>query len=546
MAGELILVADDSATVVAMISALLEDAGYRVAAAADGVGAVERAFAERPDLVFLDVAMPHMNGYQACRLLKSDPGLRDTPVVLLTSKDQVADRFWGGQSGADRYLTKECGPDQILAVVREALAAGAAPRPMAGAPTRASQRSAASQSSIGPLDLLSRLNDLLDRRLFQATILNEIARLARSLQDLEQCANAVMKILSQLVDYHLAGIALAEEEPGELYVRQAKPVSRSCLDRFEKDCFNAWAAHLGQAQARDQSPTRQSPDSAATLRSSEAPSRRSTSKAPSGRRYGDGAWRVSVFDESAAGDPADDLEQFIALPLESDNRPVGLLAVAGRRQMAVAPEDQRLLSSLADQVHIVLDNARLYRKVQIMAVRDELTGLYNFRHLRERLAEEFARARRHGSEMSLALLDIDHFKAVNDRCGHQTGNLVLTQVVSAIRSQTREGDIAARYGGEEFAVILPMTGVEGALEVAERLRRAVAEQRFGVPDDPLRLTISLGVASYPAVLVSAPDELITEADNALYAAKDAGRNCVRHARDLHYNRAQPRAESSPA
>jgi diguanylate cyclase (GGDEF)-like protein len=500
MAGDLILVADDSPTVVAMISALLEDAGYRVTAAADGVGAVEKAFAERPDLALLDVAMPHMNGYQACRLLKSDPGLRDTPVLLLTSKDQVADRFWGAQSGADRYLTKERSPEQILAVVREALAkrpaAGSAPHPPAGA-------------SIGPLDLLSRLNDLLDRRLFQATILNEIARLARSLQDLEQCANAVRKILSQLVDYHLAGAALAEEEPGELYVRQAKPVSRSCLDRFEKDCFNALAAHLGQAQARDQ-------------------------------------WRVSVFDESGAGDPADDLEQFIALPLESDDRPVGLLALAGRRQMALAQEDQRLLSSLADQVHIVLDNARLYRKVQIMAVRDELTGLYNFRHLRERLAEEFARARRHGSEMSLVLLDIDHFKAVNDRCGHQTGNLVLTQVVSAIRSQTREGDIAARYGGEEFAVVLPMTGVEGALEVSERLRRAVAEQRFGVPDDPLRLTISLGVVSYPAVQVSAPDELITEADNALYAAKDDGRNCVRHAALLHHDRSRSGAEPSAA
>ena len=498
MAGERILVADDSATVLAMLTALLQGSGYRVTPAADGIGAAEKAFRERPDLVLLDVSMPLMNGYQVCRLLKSDPGLRETPVVLLTSKDQVSDKFWGAQSGADRYLTKECAPDDILAVVRDTLAhrtmavsiAPAAPRPQAE-----------------PLDLLSRLNDLLDGRLFQATILNEIARLARSLQDLELCVNAVMKILSQLVDYHLAGVALAEEERGELYVRQAKPVTRSCLDRFEKDCFNALAAHLAHVPARDK-------------------------------------WRVSIFDESQAGESADDLAQLIVLPLESEDQPVGVLAFAGRRQMAVAQEDQRLLSSLADQVYIVLDNARLYRKVQVMAVSDELTGLYNFRHLRERLAEEFARARRYDSEMSLILLDIDHFKAVNDRCGHQSGNLVLTQVVAVIRAQIREMDVAARYGGEEFAMILPMTGLEGAVQVAERLRRAVADQRFGVPDDPLRLTVSLGVASYPSVAVGAADELITAADNALYAAKDAGRNAVRYTGEPLHERHHPRADSA--
>jgi diguanylate cyclase (GGDEF)-like protein len=498
MAGEHILVADDSATVQAMLTALLEGAGYRATAAADGIGAAEKAFRERPDLVLLDVAMPLMNGYQVCRLLKSDPSLRETPVVLLTSKDQVSDKFWGAQSGADRYLTKDCGPEEILAVVRDALSH----RTMA-VMTAPSGSGAQAQ----PLDLLSRLNDLLDRRLFQATILNEIARLARSLQDLEQCANAVVRILSQLVDYHLAGVALAEEDRGELYVRQAKPVTRSCLDRFEKDCFNALAAHLAQIPARE-------------------------------------TWRVSIFDESQAGEPADDLEQLIALPLESGNQPVGLLAFAGGRQTAVAQEDQILLSSLADQVYIVLDNARLYRKVQVMAVTDELTGLCNFRHLRERLAEEFARARRYGSEMSLILLDIDHFKAVNDRCGHQTGNLVLTQVVAVIRAHIREIDVAARYGGEEFAIILPMTGLEGAVQVGERLRRAVAEQRFGESDDPLRLTVSLGVSSYPTVSVSAADELITEADNALYAAKEAGRDSVRYVGEPPHERPHPRADSA--
>ena len=499
MARELVLVADDSPTVVAMLTALLEDVGYRVAAAQDGIAAAESAFAQRPDLVLLDVTMPRMNGYQVCRLLKSDLHLRDTPVLLLTSKDQASDRFWGAHSGADRYLTKDSSPADIIATVREALANR--PAPPAGFPPPAGAQTEA-------LDLLSRLNDLLDRRLFQATILNEVARVGRSLQDLEQCANTVMKILSQLVNYHLAAVLLADEEAGELYLRQVKPVTRSCLDRFEKDCFNALSDRSQQAPERDR-------------------------------------WRASILDDSGPGDPAEDLEQLITLPLEAEDRAVGLLAFAGGQHMAVAHEDQRLLSSLADQVFVVLDNARLYRKVQVMAVHDELTGLYNFRFLRERLAEEFARARRYGSDMTLILLDIDHFKAVNDRCGHQAGNLVLCQVVAALRSQIRDLDVAARYGGEEFAVILPMTGLDGALEVAERLRRAVADARFGTGDDPLRLTISIGVVSFPAVAVSAPDQLITEADNALYQAKDDGRNCVRYAGEPHHDRAHPPPDSRP-
>jgi CheY-like chemotaxis protein len=282
MAEQTILIADDSPTIVAMLTALLEGAGYRVVTAENGVAAVEQALIERPQLVMLDVTMPHMNGYQACRLIKSEAALRDTPVLLLTSRDQVGDKFWGAQSGADRYLTKDCPPGEILEVVGESLAARPATRVVAP-PLEARQGDS--------LDLLTRLTNLLERHLFQTTVLNEIARLARSLQDVEQCANAVMKTLSQLVDYHLAAVALAEDERGELYVRQTKPVTPSCLDRFEEHCFNVLGAHLGRVPRRDR-------------------------------------WVVSITDETQGGSPCDDLEQVITLPLESEDRPVGLLALA--------------------------------------------------------------------------------------------------------------------------------------------------------------------------------------------------------------------------
>ena len=169
---------------------------------------------------------------------------------------------------------------------------------------------------------------------------------------------------------------------------------------------------------------------------------------------------------------------------------------------------------------------RSWSALEDMSNRDGLTGLYNRRAFHERLDEELARCRRHGHAVSLLMLDIDGFKAVNDSHGHQAGDSVLFTVAAQIGEQLRTTDLLARYGGEEFTVILPETGVDGAVTIAERIRAAIAsaatEFRIGVE---LAATVSIGAASHPADAESA-DELIGAADQALYAAKRAGRNRV--------------------
>jgi diguanylate cyclase (GGDEF)-like protein len=171
-----------------------------------------------------------------------------------------------------------------------------------------------------------------------------------------------------------------------------------------------------------------------------------------------------------------------------------------------------------------LENIALHERVAREARMDELTGLPNHRHFQESLASELERLRRFRRSLSLIMIDIDAFKAVNDTYGHQRGDEVLRGVAAAIRDGSRATDLAARYGGEELAVVMPETGLDGAFAAGEALRRAVEQLEFPVDDGPpLKVTISLGVASTGSEPVTAA-ELIAAADDALYAAKRGGRN----------------------
>jgi diguanylate cyclase (GGDEF)-like protein len=183
-----------------------------------------------------------------------------------------------------------------------------------------------------------------------------------------------------------------------------------------------------------------------------------------------------------------------------------------------------------------LANAALYEQAEIdnqrltrLANTDDQTGLYNHRYFYQRLEEEFKRADRYGSDLSLILLDIDHFKQVNDTYGHQQGDAVLRELAAVLHRTIRETDLLARYGGEEFAVLLPETNLAGTYQQAERLRRQVKAHYFealmGKP-----LTISCGVACLPfatetfTVPRQRQDALISWADQALYTAKRGGRD----------------------
>lgn len=179
-----------------------------------------------------------------------------------------------------------------------------------------------------------------------------------------------------------------------------------------------------------------------------------------------------------------------------------------------------------------------HAEAESLAVTDALTGLKNLRYFRARLAEACARARRDGRPVALVVIDLDHFKGVNDRHGHAAGDRVLTQIACAVAAVCRASETAARIGGEELAVILPGADREAARVAAERIRRAIAEQvvrldglggRAGGAGGPVALSVtaSLGVASSEEVAPRTPEALFEAADRALFVAKASGRNCTR-------------------
>lgn len=159
---------------------------------------------------------------------------------------------------------------------------------------------------------------------------------------------------------------------------------------------------------------------------------------------------------------------------------------------------------------------------------DALTGLFNFRHFKMVLQVEMDRSRRSGNPTSLVMVDIDHFKAVNDTRGHELGNVAIKFITDILRSSVRPTDMVCRYGGEEFAMIFPETQLSFAVKVADRIREKIANRPLETDDGDIALTVSMGASAFVQSNVLDPNEFVASVDKYLYEAKQSGRNCICH------------------
>ncbi|MEJ2347448.1 MAG: diguanylate cyclase [Gammaproteobacteria bacterium] len=219
------------------------------------------------------------------------------------------------------------------------------------------------------------------------------------------------------------------------------------------------------------------------------------------------------------------LARTILVPLADLNRAAARFGT-GDLQFRIERIPSHELGKVAQTFNTMADTIERHQaSLQHMAIRDALTGQYNRREFKARLGMELQRARRYSHPFAVLLIDIDHFKKVNDTYGHPAGDRVLVTVAGALHDSMRPADTVARYGGEEFAVILPETRAETAVAMAERLRECVAEQSVHLGNEEIRVTASVGVAAFPQH-GGRTDVLMQEADRALYAAKAAGRDRV--------------------
>lgn len=217
------------------------------------------------------------------------------------------------------------------------------------------------------------------------------------------------------------------------------------------------------------------------------------------------------------------LQSLKIFPLVAGDRILGTLVTGSRKKAAFASDELRMLEVIAIQAAQAVLRAQLYEAMEKMATTDGLTGLFNHRTFQGRFDEQLATARRYSRKLSFILTDIDHFKSVNDTYGHPTGDQVLKGVSRILKEQARDTDIVARYGGEEFAIIMPETDAKGAQIIAERIRERIMKEVFQTEQGPLKVTMSLGIATFPDTS-GEKHQLIDLADQCLYFAKRHGRN----------------------
>jgi CheY-like chemotaxis protein len=232
-----VVIADDSPTMRRIVSSVLGREGFDVVTAEDGVDAVQAVLRTMPDVIVLDVQMPRVSGYVAARLLKDDWQTSDVPIVLLTSLDAASDRYWGAQTGADRYLTKDFEAPQLVEAVRECLAAAENAR--GGRPALRPD-----PVELTDDDVLTRVCDLLDRKLFETSVAADVTALGATTRGFEQTVAGVLEVLHRFVDYDLASVLLLEERTA--YLSVVRETSQAQYADFLAALADAAAAASGQ------------------------------------------------------------------------------------------------------------------------------------------------------------------------------------------------------------------------------------------------------------------------------------------------------------
>lgn len=339
------------------------------------------------------------------------------------------------------------------------------------------------------------LTKLLERRNDELASMIEIGKALTSSLDIHAILEAIMKQVERLIKPNSWSLLLVESESGDLIFEIAVSTVSEQLKgvRLERGKGIAgWVAQHGQSLLI--------PD---------------VSKDDRFARH---------FDQQLLFTT----RSIVCVPMKIKDQVVGVIELINSyEELDFDESDILLISAIADFAAIALENARNYKRINELVITDDLTGLYNSRQFGQLIENEVKRSGRYGEQFSLVFLDLDHFKGINDTYGHLVGSRVLGEFGKLVGKHIRASDMAARYGGDEFAIILPHTGKEQGVKMADKLLDAMRETHFVSDDNALiALTASFGVATYPDDADNRAG-LIKAADSAMYEAKAGGRAGVR-------------------
>lgn len=488
--GDRILVADDDAAVRAAIAGALDATGYEVTAVGDGAALLAALTAAAPpDLLLLATTLPDMESAALLGRLKGDARWRDLPVLMLSGvlRPEDTERLLG--LGATDHLRKSLPPRELVARIRAAVRTQA---------LVAQQRAQLQRAEAE----LARAREEAESRRKLVDILHEVTSDLSSEEIYHMLARRVARAL------RLSRCSVILASPGDAQGVVATAFEYPALWHVKVDLHRypeiRRALELGTPVLVEDVQT--SP----------------------------------VYDEIraewAAAGTRPPVRSVIALPFALAQEQAGVFFL--RRMLDEEPltaHDVEFASAVikagvsAVQRAQVIETAKSENaRLEVLAHTDPLTQVLNRRALTTRLTSELERARRYEAVLSLLMIDLDHFKTINDTFGHLVGDDVLRATALLLQQAIRSVDVVARYGGEEFVIVLPETPLSGAVAFAERVRAAIEDHPFrATSGERIRVTASVGVAVFPAGDVTTVDSLLAHADEALYRAKSAGRNQVR-------------------
>jgi diguanylate cyclase (GGDEF)-like protein/PAS domain S-box-containing protein len=317
----------------------------------------------------------------------------------------------------------------------------------------------------------------------EVSFIHELSRTLPLFQDFDQMLDRILSMLSQALSFN--GFALVLAEPNDM-------IATICVGNKTRNPF------LTQIRSR---------------------LKEVLSELGDGANASEFEYLIERKSDIQPGD--NQIRSQILLPLAVVNGVAGLFS---SEENAFSKEELSLFSTMVSGISSLYIAYRSYQQVQQLSITDSLTGLYNRRKFFEEIEKEVERVSRYGSPLSVLMLDLDHFKPINDRFGHQLGDEVLRALARVLTASTRKTDLVARYGGEEFIIMLTETPLKGALGVAQRIKSEVEQATVMGSGAELKFTVSLGLA--PFVKGDTVDALISRADGALYEAKKNGRNRV--------------------
>ena len=470
-----ILVADDDQALLHTVTWILKQEGYDVVAVPGGEGLLDKLAEDRPQLLLLDIMMPKVDGLQLLARMKADERFRDVPVLMISSMPPEEATVNSLGLGAADFIAKPFRVRELLARVKAHIHQA---QELAKARAEAESRAAI-------VDILHEVTDSLKPDEIYHILVRRVARVLR----ISKCSMVLATPGDQI------GVVVAAYENPMLRNVQIELARYPEIERALTTGRPVLVESVSEDPLYDTERVRW-------------------------QREG-----IAVGTRSA-----------VALPFSMKDQQLGVffLRTSGD-DLPLTRADAQFAETVIRSVVAAIEKAYDFetavsdrKRFEKLAATDALTGCLNRRALSETLEQELDRARRYNLALTILLADIDRFKAINDTRGHIAGDSVLRQVGEMLRREARSVDLVARYGGEEFVIVMPETALQGAVIFAERLRRRVMHQDFAdTGAAALMLTVSIGLASFPDDRVTNADAFVALADQALYRAKNEGRNLVR-------------------